>query len=290
MPPPASRGEESLAIICGGGSIPRAVADAVARSGRRVVLFAVRGWAEPATVQSYPHHWVSLGQYGRFLRLLQAEGCRDIVAIGTMLRPSITQVRLDWHTLRVLPRIWRAFRGGDDHMLSSLGRIMEDDGYRLVAAHEVAPSILVPMGPLGSRAPGERDQADIALALALLRATGPFDVGQAAVVAAGHVLAIEAAEGTDRMLARIAEMRRAGRVSTRPGTGVLVKAPKPGQDRRFDLPSIGPQTVDGVAEAGLAGMAVLAGATVLAEPQRTAQRADDAGVFVAGVADEGPAR
>ena len=286
MAPAAPNGEGPLAILCGGGGIPRAVADAVAQSGRRVVLFPVRGWAEPKTVESYPHHWVSLGQYGRFCRLLRAEGCRDFVAIGTLVRPSIWQVRLDWGTLRVFPRIWRAFHGGDNHMLSSLGRIMEDDGFRLLAAHEVAPAILVPEGRLGRRAPGAGDQADIALALALLRATGPFDIGQAAVVADGRVLALEAAEGTDQMLARVAEMRRQGRIRGRTGAGVLVKAPKPGQDHRFDLPSIGPQTVDGVTKAGLAGLAVVAGATIMAEPQRIAQRAGETGVFVLGVPRE----
>jgi DUF1009 family protein len=287
MAPAPPNGEGPLAMLCGGGGIPRAVAEAVAQSGRRVVLFPVRGWAEPAMVEAYPHHWVFLGQYGRFCRLLRAEGCRDFVAIGTLVRPSIWQVRLDWGTVRVFPRIWRAFQGGDNHMLSSLGRIMEDDGFRLLAAHEVAPAILAPEGLIARRAPGAGEEADIARALALLRAMGPFDVGQAAVVADGHVLAVEAAEGTDQMLARVAEMRRHGRIRGRTGAGVLVKAPKPGQDRRFDLPSIGPQTVDGVAAAGLAGLAVVAGATILAEPQTTAERADAAGVFVVGLADGG---
>ena len=129
--------------------------------------------------------------------------------------------------------------------------------------------------------------ATLKQALALLRATGPFDVGQAAVISDNRVLAIEAAEGTDQMLARLAELRSAGQIHAREGAGVLVKAPKAGQDRRFDLPSIGPRTVEGVARAGLAGIAVLAGSTVVAEPDRIAQAADRADVFVVGVsADE----
>ena len=142
-----------LAIICGGGSLPQAVAQAVDRTGRRCVLFAIRGWAEPAAVEAFPHHWVDLGRYGRFRRLMQAEGCRDVVFIGTVLRPSLTQIRLDWETVRVLPDVWRAFHGGDNHLLSGVGRILGGHGYRLIGAHEVAPDILVPEGPLGRCAP-----------------------------------------------------------------------------------------------------------------------------------------
>jgi len=272
-----------LAIICGGGSLPRVVAEAVDRAGRRCVLFPIRGWVEPATVAAFPHHWIDLGKYGRFRRLMQTEGCRDIVFIGTVLRPSLAQIRLDWETIKTLPAIFRAFRGGDNHLLSTLGRILDGHGYRLIGAHEIAPDILVPEGPLGRLAPSPRDEADIALALALLRATSPFDVGQAAVIADRHVLAVEAAEGTDRMLERVAELRRQGRIQTKPGTGVLVKAAKIGQDHRFDLPTIGPKTVEGVGRAGLAGIAVVAGATIMAEPQEIVRRADAAGVFAIGV-------
>src|SRR5262249_20091607 len=124
----------------------------------------------------------------------------------------------------------------------------------------------MPEGLLGRLHPSERDHADIATGLALLDATSPFDVGQAVVVADHRVLAVEAAEGTDQMLARLADMRRSGRIVTPARRGVLVKAAKHGQDRRIDLPSIGPRTVEGTARAGLAGIAVVAGSTVMAEP------------------------
>ena len=156
-------------------------------------------------------------------------------------------------------------------------------GFRLLGAHEVAPDILVPEGALGRAQPSERDHADIALGLDYLRAAGQFDIGQAVVVAGRHVLAVEAAEGTDAMLARVAEMRANGRVRAPRGTGVLVKAPKPAQDRRFDLPSIGPRTVEGVARAGLAGIAVVAGSTIVAEPEQLVTAADRAKIFVVGV-------
>jgi DUF1009 family protein len=278
-----------VALVCGGGSLPVTVADALTKQGRGVVLFPLRGWADPALVARYPHHWIHIGQLGRFFRLARSEGCRDLILIGTLVRPPIRQLRLDLETLRVMPRIIRAYRGGDDHLLTGVGRILEDYGFRLVGAHEVAPEILAPSGCLGRHAPSPRDKADVARALALLAAIGPFDVGQAAVVADGHVLAVEAAEGTDHMLAHIGEMRRAGRIRYPSGAGVLVKAPKPSQDRRFDLPTIGPSTVRNVAAAGLAGIAVAAGEVIVAQPAEVVTLADQANLFVVGATGDGSA-
>jgi DUF1009 family protein len=278
----ATRQEGPLALICGGGSLPLTVAEAAASQGRKVVLFLLRGIADPALAARYPHHWIYLGQGGRFLRLARADGCRDVVFIGTVVRPTLWQIRLDFWSVRRLARLLVAFRGGDDHLLSHVARMFEEQGFRLLGAHEVAPDILMPDGALGRYEPSERDREDIALGLDYLRATGPFDVGQAVVVAGRRVLAVEAAEGTDLMLQRVAEMRRNGRVRTPAGSGVLVKAPKPDQDRRFDLPAIGPRTVEGVARAGLAGMAVAAGSSIVAEPEKLVVAADRAKVFVIG--------
>ena len=274
-----------LAVICGGGALPFAVADAVGKRGRRVVLFAIRGWADPQRVAAYPHHWASFGQFGWFCRVAQREGCRDVVLIGSVVRPAIWKIRPDFKTLRLLPRIVGLLRGGDNRLLKGVAAIFEEHGFRLIGAHEIAPDILMPEGPLGRERPTAGDQADIATALALLDATSPFDVGQAVVVADTRVLAIEAAEGTDRMLARIAELRQGGRIADA-RRGVLVKAAKRGQDRRVDLPSIGPRTVEGAARAGLAGIAVVSGSTIIAEAGLTRAAADRERLFVIGVRDE----
>jgi len=274
-----------LAVICGGGALPFAVADAVGKRGRRVVLFAIRGWADPQRVAADPHHCASFGQFGGLCRVAQREGCRDVVLIGSVVRPAIWKIRPDFKTLRLLPRIVGLLRGGDNRLLKGVAAIFEEHGFRLVGAHEIAPDILMPEGPLGRERPTAGDQADIATALALLAATSPFDVGQAVVVADTRVLAIEAAEGTDRMLARIAELRQGGRIADA-RRGVLVKAAKRGQDRRVDLPSIGPRTVEGAARAGLAGIAVVSGSTIIAEAGLTGAAADRERLFVIGVRDE----
>jgi DUF1009 family protein len=138
--------------------------------------------------------------------------------------------------------------------------------------------------------PCEQDRADIVRGLALLNATSPFDIGQAAVVANNQVLALEGPEGTDQMLAHVAELRRSRRINTPEGTGVLIKAAKLGQDQRIDLPVIGPPTVGAVSAAGLAGIAVVAGSTIVAEPERIAAAADGAKIFVIGVGADGTVR
>lgn len=281
MPP--ARPEGPLALICGGGSLPLAVADFVSARGRQVLLFPLRGVARPEDYAQRPHTWIRLAKFGAFARAARAAGCHELVLIGSLVRPAFWQIRFDLTTLKLLPRIAAAYRGGDDHLLSNGARLIEEQGFRVLGAHEVAPEILVPEGPLGHVHVGERDRADIALGLDYLHATGPFDVGQAVVVAGRHVLAVEAAEGTDQMLERIAALRASGRIRASTVGGVLVKAPKRGQDRRFDLPSIGPQTVEGIVRAGLAGIAVAAGETIVAEPSLLVQAADRAKIFVVGV-------
>jgi hypothetical protein len=172
-------------------------------------------------------------------------------------------------------------------MMSRLMQIFEDQGFRPSGAHDVAPEILLPEGALGRFEPSRSQQDDIALGLSLLRAIGRFDVGQAAIVAGRRVLAVEAADGTDAMLAHVAELRRRGRI--RSSGGVLIKAPKPGQDRRIDLPTIGPRTIEGAEHAGLDGIAAIAGAVIIAEAERVRQAADRGRIFIVGIPeDRGP--
>jgi DUF1009 family protein len=280
---PAVREESPLAVICGGGSLPLAVADHVAARGRRVILFPLYGAAAADGFAQRPHHWLYMGQVGKFLKLARAEGCRDLVFIGSLVRPSVWKVRPDFRILTALPRVFAAYRGGDDHLLSSVARWVEEYGFHLLGAHEVAPEILLPPGLLGRVPVSDSARADIALGLDYLRTAGAFDIGQAVVVADKHIVAVEAAEGTDAMLTRVAEMRFNGRLRAGLGKGVLVKAVKPGQDRRFDLPSIGPRTVEGAARAGLAGIAMTAGEAIVAEPEPLVLAADRAGIFVVGV-------
>ena len=263
--------------------MPFAVADSLSQRGIAPVLFALRGACDPARVARFRHHWISVGQLGRATKLFRSEGCRDLIFIGTLLRPALSEIRLDWGTIRVIGRILAAFRGGDDHLLSGIGRILEQDGFRMVGIRDVAPDILMPAGNIARATPDSGASADIAKGREVLGALGPFDIGQAVVVIDGHVVAVEDIEGTDGLLARVARLREAGRIRAKSGRGVLVKAPKSGQDLRFDLPTIGARTVEGVAKAGLAGIAVIAGNTIAAEPQAMIALADAKHLFIIGL-------
>jgi UDP-2,3-diacylglucosamine hydrolase len=272
-----------IGLVAGGGAMPFAVADSLVARGATPVLFALRGACDPVAVERFRHHWISVGQVGRAMRLFRAENCRDLVFIGTLVRPALSEIRLDWGTLRVLGRVWAAFRGGDDHLLSGIGDILEQDGFRMVGVKDVAPDLLMPEGCLTRAVPDETAIADIARGRAVLGALSPYDVGQAVVVIDGHVVGVEDIEGTDGLLARVARLRNEGRIRAKAARGVLVKAPKSGQDLRFDLPTLGPRTVEGAAKAQLAGVAIVAGNTIVAEPQAMIAAADTAGMFVTGL-------
>lgn len=270
-------------IIAGGGLLPFAVADSLLARGIKPVLFALKGFCDPALVTRFQHHWISIGQFGRLLRLMRSENCRDLVFIGTLVRPAISEIRLDWATLRVMPKVFRAFRGGDDHLLTSVSRLFEHEGFRLLGIRDVAPDVLMPAGSLTRATPDKDADADIVRGREVLRALSPFDIGQATVVIDGHVVGIEDIEGTDGLLARVALLREQGRIRAKAGRGVLVKAPKSGQDLRFDLPTLGPRTIERASAAKLAGIAIVAGNTIVAEPQQMIEAADAAGLFVTGL-------
>jgi len=271
-----------LGLVAGSGAFPAAVAEAVQAQGREVVLFLIRGFADPA-LERYEHQWFRLGSLGSVTAMAKARGIRQVVMVGGLTRPRVRDLGLDWTMLRLLPRIARLFQGGDNHLLSGVLQLVGEQGFDLVGAHEVAPALLLPKGVLGSQVPNARNEADIALGLKVIHALGPFDVGQGVIVVDGWVAAVEAAEGTDQMLARYGEMRRSGRLRCPAGHGVLVKAPKPGQDRRIDLPSLGPATVERAHEAGLAGIAFEAGGAMVPDAAALVAAADAAGLFVVGV-------
>jgi len=272
-----------IGLVAAGGVLPFAVGDSLVARGISPVFFALRGICDPVQVGRFRHHWISIGQLGRLTKLLREENCRDLIFIGALVRPALSEVRLDWKTMRAMPGVLKAFRGGDDHLLSSVGRILEGDGFRMVGVKDAAPDLLMPEGCLTCASPKQADEADIAKGREVLLALSPFDIGQATIVIDGHVLGIEDIEGTDGLLARIARLRAEGRVRARAGRGVLVKAPKSGQDLRFDLPTLGPRTIAGAAAAQLAGIAVVAGHTLVAEPQAMIEAADAAGLFVTGL-------
>jgi hypothetical protein len=284
---PAEDAPAKLGIIAGGGALPLRVHEACLRSGRPVFLLAIEGEADEATAASSDAR-VGLGAVGRTMSLLKAAQCADVMLVGRVRRPDFKALKLDLRGARLLPKVIVAAHRGDDALLRVLGDELEREGFRLVAVSDIAKGLLAPLGTLGAIAPTEAHRADVDKGALILKALGPFDIGQAVVVCEGHVLAIEAAEGTDAMLRRCAELPEALRGSERARRGVLVKLPKPGQEMRLDLPVIGLDTIENAARAGLAGIAVAAGAGLLVGREEIMRRADVLGLFVVGIGNGEP--
>lgn len=265
-----------LAILAGGGTLPARIAAAVRGQRREVFVVAFDGHTDPATVAGLPHLWSRFGAAGTIIRRLHDEGVDEVVFAGPVKRPSFTELLPDWWTTRFLARVGtRAL--GDDGLLRAVVRELEEEGFRVVGLHEVLKDLLTVAGPVGSLSPDAEAERDIARAAQVARALGALDVGQGAVVQQGLVLAVEAIEGTDAMLARCAGLARPG-----PG-GVLVKVKKPNQDRRIDLPTMGVTTIEMAAAAGLRGVALEAGGSLLIDREAVADAADRLGLFVIGI-------
>lgn len=265
----------TLGVLAGGGPLPRFLVETCRAEGRGVFVIAFEGITEPETVAAVDHRWLRLAKVGALIEALHDAGAEELVLAGHIKRPPWSSLIPDLRGARLLRKL-RAGAQGDNAILSLILDVLEGDGFTVVGAHQVAPSLLATPGPVGRLTPDAAAAADIERGIAAARAIGARDIGQAAVVQHGVVLAVETAAGTDAMVAGSRDLRRGG-----PG-GVLVKCCKPQQDTRVDMPTIGPRTVAVAAAAGLAGIAVEAGATLVLERQAVARAADAAGLFVIG--------
>jgi hypothetical protein len=269
-----------LGILAAAGPLPGRLVEACRQGGRDFVVVAFRGMTDPALVEGgqVPHFWTRLGAAGRWIDELKRQGAHTLCPAGNIRRPSLFELMPDFKAVRILTRIGFSSLG-DDALLTALRRVLQEEGFRLVALHEVIDDFLARPGLLTSTAPDEIAQADIAKAREIAREIGRLDIGQGAVVQHGYVLAVEAAEGTDAMLRRCGPLARPG-----PG-GVLVKAKKPQQDIRLDPPTIGVTTVELAAAAGLRGIVVEAGGAMIIDAEAVRQAADRHGLFVLCLAE-----
>jgi hypothetical protein len=268
-----------LGVIAGGGELPRRIAEAGRASGRPVAVVALQGFAEE-WVEAFPHVRAGLGEIGRMIDFFREQGVSTVAFAGLVRRPSFSSLKVDAHGAALLPRALAAALKGDDALLRVVVGAFEEAGFAVAGPESLAGDLLATPGSLGAHSPTDEHLADIARAFAAVRAIGALDIGQAAVACAGLVLALEAQEGTDRMLARVAELAPEIRGTPERRRGVLVKAPKPPQDRRIDLPTLGARTIAAVDRVGLAGIALEAGGALIVGRDEVRRLADDAGLFV----------
>lgn len=277
---------DRLAIIAGGGQLPRYVAEAAKARGESPYILALTNESADDW-PGFDHEVISIGNYAGIGAAFRRHGIGRAVLTGWVRRrPEWRDIHAPFKALLAVPSVVRTLlRGGDDTVLKMVIRLIESEGVRVVGAHEIVPDLLGTEGPLGRLAPDAAAEADIAAAAAAALALGRLDVGQGAVAIGGRVVALEGAEGTDGMLERVAELRAGGRISQR-RKGVLVKLCKPGQDLRADLPAIGPETLRLAKAAGLAGIAVEAGRSLVLERAALVCEADAGGLFVTGILPE----
>ena len=275
MPPDADL--PKLGLLAGKGDLPVRIIQACREAGRDLFVIAFEGQTDPSTVQDVDHAWVRLGAAGTTIKLLHDAGVGDIVMAGAIKRPSITALRPDIWAAKFLARSGAAALGDDGLLTALVSELEVREGFRVVGVDDLLPDILAEEGPYGTVRPDDEALADIRKGIEAARQIGAADVGQGAVVQGGIVLAVEAVEGTDAMLERAADLKREG-----PG-GVLVKVKKPGQERRADLPTIGPETIRRADQAGLRGIAVEAGGALVVNRDALVRAADAAGLFVIGV-------
>ncbi len=273
---------QKLGLIAGGGSLPVEIAQHCERSGRALFVIRLKGFAGP-NLAPYAGAEVGLAELGKCFKALKRAGCTAVCLAGNVSRPDFAALMPDLRGLAALPAVIAAARRGDDALLRAVLGEFEKEGFAIEGAHEVMDDLALGAGALGARAPSPEDLADVGRAMEVARAIGALDIGQAAAVSRGLVLAVEAAEGTDAMLARVAGLPAHLRGQPGAGIGVLAKAPKPIQETRVDLPTIGPATVRAVAAAGLAGIVGQAGGLLVLDRDTVIALADELGVFILGV-------
>ena len=279
-----------VGIIAGGGSLPVEVAAGSAGQGYPPFVILMEGEADRlAELRQYEHETLALEAIGSLLPLLRRHRITHLVLAGEIKRrPRLTRLRPSFSLLAVIPVVVMALARGDDGLLKVVARGLEARGIKVVGAHEIVPTLAAAEGVLTKAEPREADRPDIEAGLAAAKAIGALDIGQAAIAIGGRVIALEGIEGTAGLLDRAKLLRGHGRIAGKT-RGVLVKCAKPGQELRADLPSIGPQTVEAVHAAGLAGIAVEAGRSLVLEGPATIARANELGLFIVGLPAVEPA-
>jgi DUF1009 family protein len=266
-----------LGIIAGGGTAPRRVIEACRVQKREHFVICLEGQADSGVAHDAPHVWLSLGSFGKLRDLAAAEQIAEIVMIGHVRRPSLRELKPDWLAMKALAKIGFSLLG-DDALLRAIGQVIEQEcGVRLIGAQDILGGALMHPGALGAVIPDAEAEQDIARGIEVARALGQVDVGQSVIVQQGLILGVEAIEGTDALIARCKDLKREG------AGGILVKVAKPQQDDRYDLPTIGPDTIEAVLKAGLRGIAAEAERSLIIDRDLTRQLADKAGIFVVGI-------
>lgn len=274
-----------LGILAGNGTLPLYIAERSQKSGRDVFILGIDGTASK-DIENYPHTWLKWGEVDKLFKTLKKEKVEQLLFIGGVSRPDFKDIHFDFGMIRNLPFVFSLTMGGDDSVLTNIVSFVESKGLTIVGAHEVAPELTADAGVFTKKSPTKIDRKDIQKGIKTVLSLGEMDIGQGAVVAREYVLCVEAAEGTDNMLDRAKGLRQWGKGWLNKRNGVLVKLPKPNQELRIDMPTIGPKTIELVADAGLNGIAIVENKVLMSEKQKTIELANQLGIFILGLKEE----
>jgi len=272
---------KKLGIIAGGGRMPALLVEACLKSGRPFFVLALEGHTDPELLTDIPHKIVRLGAVGDAIKTLKKEHAEEVIMAGHVSRPSLSSLRPDFTATMLIAKHGTGLFSGDDALLSAIVHFMEGEGFTVVGMEDVLAHLLAPTGILGKHTPGKQQLDDIARGMKAAKMLGELDIGQAVVVENNYILAVEAAEGTAALLERCANLPQ-----HEAGKGVLVKAKKPAQDSRADLPTIGKDTIEQAHRAGLAGIAVEAGGSIILDLPQVIENANARGLFLIGISHD----
>lgn len=270
-----------LAIVAGGGHLPFKIAQAAQKMGRPYFMVGLKGFVDEDALKEHPHLLIPLGKAGTAIKEMKREGVAEIVMIGPVKRPALTSLRPDWLTTKFIAKVLTKSLG-DDGLLKAIAAEIESEGFKIIGAHELLQEIVAETGVYTKKHPHHQYLEDSYYGLTIAHEMGRLDIGQSVVIQEGLVLAVEAIEGTEALIKRSKSLIREN-AATKP---VLVKACKPQQDQRLDMPTIGAETVEQVYEAGFAGIAIEAGKTQFVDRERAIERADELGLFILGLSDK----
>ncbi len=268
-----------IGIIAGSGELPSKLIEACKRNSKEIFVIALKGQTDKSLVDTIPHIWTKLGETQKAITALKDNNVSEVVMAGSVRRPSITEIKPDVRTLKMFKRLGLSALG-DDRLLKAISEELEKDGLKIIGAHEVEPDILSPNGLMTKQEVSPEYKSDIEYGVKVIKQLGELDVGQSAVVQQGIVLGVEAIEGTDSLIKRCKKLKRKG------AGGILVKGVKPQQDKRFDLPTIGTRTIRNAHKAGLVGVAIEAGNSIILERAATIELANSLGMFIFGFESE----
>jgi len=271
--------DSPVAIVAGTGRLPELLASSITSSGRKVLLVLMGGF-QPDWAAGYTSFEAAFEKPGRVFDALSKAGCNELIFAGAIVRPRLNPLKFDAKMISIALKVLPALKGGDNRALNVIREICEVEGLTIVGAHHYLEELLAPVGTLTKSTPTQNDFADIERAKSSVKHIGHADTGQGAVVAQGLCLGLETVQGTDVMLDFVANTASNYRPDAKGGQGILLKAPKPGQDWRIDLPAIGPETVENAAKAGLSGIALQSKSVLILGIEETVDRANELGLFI----------